>query len=674
MGRSKSIIDRFPSFFQSKDWDNNFYRFIEVFSQMLEQVELDLQKVMRSHWVDTADNEDSKGFDASQKGDLDKIFSLYLSSLGGTSLLRQLNRIDKIDPKYAAYINQLIAQAKFGFATRKRLKDKIKAVVVPAADFTGRLADLDRRLGNETYSRQRIYDLLKEEKKSDGLYQEQLDFLSQKIESSDTESYTREAASTLLDEALPLQKYPQWINRLQYLKAEKLAEEVYTKNELLLLLGSESDLRKSYQKLLTASLNQLYRSKRFDWRVADVAEETAVYYPKSEIESLLAGALKDYPVSEGLLQNLKKRLPAEEYRQESLIDILKAEIDPDKIYRDRIKGLIEVLKHGASTREGIRAIVAANLGIVGDSQAVVEAKKLIRLEEYLPERVVFTELDLNIAEEFTVHNPNSVKTRAEISIRFNNVFDPRIVRQDELLNYKIVNLKITNLDDGRSIQHLGFFKTGQQLVFINANKAEVNGVDAKLTGLMPELPPGDSTWKIEANLAMEAAKVETNRIDRSRFDVAVFDENRQAPFEDFDTEGTALVKPLLHLSIFAIKRTPGAFTVVVPWHIPGFTDKFEALSDHPRNKILHIVNKVKAAGFFAALAYELRFREELDMEDARALYLEVRRKDEHEIKDALTIASLKAPYPGGQEHGLEDRVHITGVFGYTNFNSLNTFG
>lgn len=91
-GKAVSIISRFPDFYNSDDQSNLFHEFIDIFGQILEQVETDLIRVLHSHYVDTADNLSFPGFDAKEKGDLDKIFALYLETFGGTSQLMQVNQ------------------------------------------------------------------------------------------------------------------------------------------------------------------------------------------------------------------------------------------------------------------------------------------------------------------------------------------------------------------------------------------------------------------------------------------------------------------------------------------------------------------------------------------------------------------------------------------------------
>jgi hypothetical protein len=132
MSRTTQIVSRFPSFYQSDDNENLFYQFIGVFASMLDDAEEDLIRVMRTHWVNTADNEGSKGFDATQKGDLDKIFGLYLESLGGTVLLKQGTRRTGPDGKldddlYRTRILGVIQVLKNGASTKTGIVDIVAA-------------------------------------------------------------------------------------------------------------------------------------------------------------------------------------------------------------------------------------------------------------------------------------------------------------------------------------------------------------------------------------------------------------------------------------------------------------------------------------------------------------------------------------------------------------------
>lgn len=255
MGKTESIIRRFPDFYQTKDAQSVLYQFVNVFGQLLDEAEVDLLKVMRAHWVDTADNEGSQGFDTAQKGDLDKIFSLYLENLGGTSQLKQV----------------------------------------------------DRRSG------------------SDGL------------------------------------------------------------------------------------------------------------------------------------------------------------ID-DARYRERIKGLIQVLKGGASTKEGIITIVAANLGIIGDDEAATAARRTIRIVEFLPQPFPVDFGELALSETIVVENPNVVTVNPEIRMR---------ALAD--LPVPLFNPRLVNPNTGQFGQYRGTISAGDVLSFFPDSTAMLNGVPVPIEGETPSLPPGSST-------------------------------------------------------------------------------------------------------------------------------------------------------------------------------------
>lgn len=427
MSRTNSIIKLLPAFYSSDATDDVLYRFLDVFGKTLDQVETDLLKVMRAHWVNTADNEDSKGFNTSQKGDLDKIFSLYLENLGGTSQLRQV----------------------------------------------------ERRSGEE-----------------------------------------------------------------------------------------------------------------------------------------------------GLLD--------------------------DEIYRTRIKGLINVLKSGASTKEGIVAIIAANLGIVGDSPEAIAAREKIRIIEFLPQPTKLDEQQLTSFETFTVENPNIIPVTPEIRIQ---------LRSD--LPVELANPRIVNLDTGEYAQYNGVVTSDDILSLFADGTALFNGVAVPIEGVTPQLHPGESQWRIELSISNAVGHYDETLLGYSFFEELPAADDHLVPF--------TCSYPLLKLNMSLIKLTPGSFAVRIPWDIPGFTEKFDDLADNPRNQIKYIVNKVKAAGVFAAIDYEKRFSEEQGLEDYLTVQLPLH--EDHTLEEAnFDIGSIQKPYGGGIEHEMSDAMLTTGMFDVTEFDSLNTFG
>lgn len=468
MGRTTALFSRLPHFYQVEEFQAILYQLMRVFGETLDQVDADLLQVMYAHYVDTANNEGSQGFNTAQKGDLDQLFSLYLENLGGTSQLRQI----------------------------------------------------DRPSGQE---------------------------------------------------------------------------------------GLESD----------------------------------------------------------------------------------------RLYRQRIRGLINVLKSGASTREGIIATVAANLGIVGDDEKATAARQQIRMTEFLPEVLKTETYQQSVAEKFTVVNPNVIATTPDIRVR---------IRSDLLV--PLVNPQIVNLTTNQSVQYPGTVKDGDVLSFFASGTAFLNGISIPIVGTPPALPPGASDWRLQASLGLAEAAFDRTLFDFSTFDqaqlnqVAAFDAEGSrfdqsvfafpSPFEQtatnqvavfdrdesrFDQSVFAFPYPAVEVSMTLAKLTPACFKVSIPWDIPGFTENIDRFGDRPRDQIKYIVDKVKAAGVLAVIAYEKRFAEQHELSDAlkgigqRQPFLEEQPIDEANFD----IGSVQMPYPGGVEHEMSDRLTLSGVFDFTQFDSLNSF-
>lgn len=436
MGRTISLIRRFPDFYDSGESDNLFHRLMAVFGETLDQVEADLLEVMRSHWVDTAGNRGSQGFNTTRKGDLDKLFTLYLENLGGTSRLKQNDRRD---------------------------------------DDEGEL--------------------------------------------------------------------------------------------------------------------------------------------------------------------------------------------DDALYRTRIRGLIEVLRRGASTPEGIVAVVAANLGIVGDSDQAVAARQGIRVVEFLPEPASAASFELALFESFAADNPNPVETTPEIRLG---------LRPD--LPVPLLDPRLVNLTTGGHVGYHGTLATGDELAFFADGNALKNSIAVTVDGAVPTLPPGRSEWRFEAQIGLDEG-----RFDHTLFDFATFKEQRVDPVGVFDSAASpfdlavfASARPAIDLEMTLLRLTPATFMVRIPWDIPGYTDSFDELGDPARHQIQYIVDKVKAAGVSAVIAYDKTFAEEHRLDAA----LTVRRPfaEEHDLQAAdFDLRSTQYPYPGGLEHDLEDHLVTSGAFDLTGFDSLNTF-
>lgn len=435
MARTDSILSRLPGFFRSGDKLNTLYRLVEVFGNQVDVAEEDLIRVMRSHWVKTANNEDSKGFDTSEKGDLDSIFALYVEALGGTSLLKQAGR--------------------------------------------------------------------------------------------------REGA-------------------------------------------------------------------------------------------------------EG--------------------------IEDDVAYRKRIRGLIKVLRSGASTKEGIIAIVAANLGIVDDTPEAIAARDTIRVEEFLPEPFPNQFFDRALFEELLVDNPNYVDVTPQV----------RILVKPGLPN-PIVKPALINTLTGEFARFEGTIQQGEELNFLTDGTALLNGLPVPITGQTPRLLPGMNKLQVTGSYGMPAGRFDEDRFDFARFELAQIVLPGQFDATNFDEAVFTDGNPVIEVTVSLLRYTPGTFMVRIPWDIDGYTEQLDLSPDKPREKIGYIVNRVKAAGTFAAITYEKYFGELQEHSDALTLenYMPVEDQDMQEAN--FSAATISQPYPGGLEHEMKDDLTLDGVFDYTTFDSLNTF-
>lgn len=508
MSRTNAIISRFPQFFRSEEERNTFYAYIRVFGQLLDMAEEDLIRVMNAHWVLKADNEGSKGFDTVTKGDLDKIFALYLENLGGTSLLRQTNRREK-----------------------------------------------------------------PEEAKAD-----------------------------------------------------------------------------------------------------------------------------------------------------------------DNEYRRRILGLIEVLGDGASTKDGIRRIVAANLGILGDDQETAEARSRIRIEEYMPEvRNLLAENEqLYPYQEFHTDNPLPVPVSPEI-------------RMEILLTFYAVlsNLKI--IDTNNTEQVLFHFPGSLSLDEGNALYFNPEEGVTRLDGGMvdaewnTDIPTAKSDWRFEADVTFGEAHFKDDEHPRPnndgacRFDFAVFGDvvGENKTYNAAELNEMQYRLPAVDLDLLYRKLHPGSFAVLLPWNIPwhtanviitaetieqlrclempenilevlakildrpferredlistlkeqsveptliediisnlslilkyaAFTDRFSNLAVNPRSQITYIVDKVKAAGVYAEVRPVISFSE---VHDPGVDVLRISGMIERKIEDSHGLGpdslSLALDSTITEKHNAEDNLSIT---------------
>jgi hypothetical protein len=319
-------------------------------------------------------------------------------------------------------------------------------------------------------------------------------------------------------------------------------------------------------------------------------------------------------------------------------------------YRERLKGMIGVIEHGASTVEGITTIVAANLGITDDDPRARQARASIRMVEFWPQPVdlvpIMPDMDpalcidggLLLGEVFELCNPNLVDSYAwgdqEIHIHIHPA-----------LSAPVSNLRLVQWASGIFWQYTGTLQPGDRLTLFRRKSDEVVTPGAPLS-LVPVLPPG-SLAPLRLPLSPQRTQIvwlNGRQVDPSQWDGTIpavppgrshwrFDQ--AATDRDLDprrSRWSSVERPLARFAeaanpaaggLFVVgeiaiaalrvrlpRLTPGTFTVRIPWDIPGYTDRYAEFDDHPRHRIRYVVDKVKAAGVRAAIVYEKTFEAE----------------------------------------------------------------
>lgn len=458
-GRGNAIIKHLPHFYQSGDDENLLHGFVEMFGRVLDVAEEDLLRVMRAHWVNTADNSGSKGFDSDLKGDLDKIFALFLENLGGTAQLRQIGRRE----------------------------------------------------------------------------------------------------------------------------------------------GEEG-------------------------------------------------------------------------------------LEDDAAYRTRIKALIEVLLRGASTREGIRSVVGANLGIFGEEMNTTEMRQKIQVIEYLAGEGASTQseftppVDLPVFGEFTVNNSqNPVASAVRLIL---TVHDPSNFLSTQSL--QLLNLCVW---DARTNQIWASFKgplvKNDRLEFMPDGSILLNGIMAQKSDRFAPMPEGLMVkFVVMADFQTINAETVPRLLQGGRYTPSIEAQaNRTEPkfggmFKgDAFNQGT-MFSPTVNLfqerhSLLLLQ--PATFQVRIYWDIPPYTAVLDQRpDDNTRGLIRHIVDRVKAAGVYSEVNFVKNLSETHEVQDN--LHIKIGHIENQDNREGnVTIGDFKKLYGNGLPHEMDERFSVSGIFDYTSFGSLNGF-
>jgi hypothetical protein len=324
--------------------------------------------------------------------------------------------------------------------------------------------------------------------------------------------------------------------------------------------------------------------------------------------------------------------------------------------------LIQVLRRGASTRQGILDIVAANLGIVGEDEEVRRARSLIQIEEYLPEHTDFFLGTALYNVPFGIANPTLLAASPEVRITM--LPNP----DSQLGDRTLANVRIFDAATREEVRFPGRIRANDQL-FFSGGSVLLNGMapPVGIVGSVPAVPDKGAAWGFEADVVVPGAEAGTEReLPIGRFDTVV-----GAGIGAFDSAVLAPADPPVKIEASSYKPNPGNFTVVIPWEIEGFTDKFDE-QDHPRQQIGALVDRVKAAGVRAMVAYRIVFYEAHEMQAGLQFSLSGPLFNmEQQLEDAVRVDTRQAVR---EDHTLTDSLTISARFGYTRLGSRNGLG
>ncbi|MEM9337535.1 MAG: hypothetical protein AAGA66_02320 [Bacteroidota bacterium] len=705
-GKTARLLNRLPHFYRPEDLGKDFLNLYQTFGDHLESVERDLFDVLRAHHVQTAGNAGSKGFiaPASEHGDLDKLFALYLETLGGTSQLVSVNPLFTIQ---SFQVDQLLTTLyEANDPLYLQLRELLNMGISLENDALAHYRPVSSHFLPEDINSEWVFALLTA---SDSL----LRYLKEKLQPTTREllyqyegkGYVNpELAKALAEDlnAFILKDPFLYQKNAAYFEQQTLPLAVNTlRNTLNRAFLSrrwkdafeehpewfdhnKANLQAALKELEFAPLPSrppMHDIIRFNRGLIDHAgreqwlSRTKNIPTLDETRRLLQQRFNRLLLSKeatvvSFFDELHSRHPdgadlTRQYAEDPLMlrRFLLESILPYEIrhlyrnYQERLQALINVLKQGAATRQGIKDIVAANFGLIGDGPEVRKAKELIQIREYDPEPTTYLNKEVALFQPVTL---------------FNDTLDPvipevRLTMLDASIS-AIRNIRFIHVQTGNTFTVPVKMNAGHSFE-VNGGELIINGALSarNIIGQVHPLPPRTPVqWVVAAEIFSDNT--------RQFGTYGHFDEQPYGQGETTFGKGVYVnpAEPIVQVEILSDRLTYGAFSVVIPWHIEGVTDAFAETTDHPRHLINGLVHKVKAAGVRASVSYLQQFEETHELTDQLHFGLAgTALQEAHEVDEHFSIDSRMT---GQEVHKLDDKLRLKGVFGYTGFNSGNTFG
>ncbi len=632
--RGKSILNRMSHFFKPDEVGDVLSGFVDVFGHRLDWAEEDLQRVDQSHFIESAEDDGNQ----QRASDLDRLYSFYLGALGDT------NKLITINPRFNLW----------SFDARE-LSHELLNHQNPMSNY---LVAAFSEASRETLVRYQVNNtLFKADEISFSLLsaiQDGKNTLCHYVREGITRNNPQMPASWKSGEntegdfrdevAAYLNKYLLWDPALYWLNYDYFERLQLTENTLQLVHSMHKPfLRGAYHKI-----NDYFeRNRRLKFLEQTEERSHTVGYDRPRLNRMLLETAWDLTsrnipsvdqvrqvlsselnhILEGEDIYVASRFPdlAEDYPflkeryQDNTLWLNRVILESAfplliekscRSYRERITSLIQVLSQGASTPAGIVRLVEICLGITGNKARDAAARAKIGLEEYFPEKRHYFKQELVPGVTFEVNNPDTFEVVPEIRI----FLEPHSVKT-------VGNIRVLDVNSGKVFRYKGRLSPGDYLIFrggqVLLNDFKVGNCE------VPTLKPGKESWRLDFD---EFSATEPLMPD------AYFSKNA------YDSSCFAADHAKLLLEIFTTTITPGVFTVTVPWHLPGFTDKFEETRHHPRHQVLSLINRVKAAGIRALIDYRQIFDERHDFMDALSLKIESSLlNDKHDLQESLGL-------------------------------------
>ncbi len=743
-GKTARLLSRLSHFYNPKELEKTFLGLFETFGESLEVCERDIYQVLKAHHARTAENVGSKGYIAPPQdhGDIDKLYSLYLETLGGTSqlvgmnplfthksfdeerllstlylttfavtsenvqtllqtllrtqkfnddllygLIRQISlSVDK-DPQEDVLNTYLIDYLKFeaeeidsGFVFSLITKDS------PFANYLfDSLQESTQRLLFTYEGKGKISDEIKEalaKELNEGILIDP--FLFQK-------NYNFFKTISLDENALLLRNS---LNK-EFLKRkfkkefeenpESYGNSVFNLQTAIEMLDFAekpakpmmNDLQRLNRMLLDHASFHRNGKKTWGFRKREIVTKATVRKTlQKRLNYLITSEEKKVDSLFGLLlanvKNGDELTKLYENDQQMLRRFLLETVFPYevkhiyRIYQDRLHSLIQVLRKGASTKEGIKDIIAANFGLISDEPDAIKARDLIQIEEYDPVETEYKNVTTPLFRSFPIRNDNEEPATPKIKLTL-------LPSQIE----SIQEIKIVDLTSKQEFTIPVVMNTNDHLV-IEDGILSINGAisSKKILGDFFNLPPKKTVdWQIEAKIKKADALPASDELPAN--EELPSEEEQYGIYGRFDetTFDNALFTPpeedLLRVQVLTDRLTYSSFTIIIPWHIEGITDRFAEGKDHPRNMIRSLVSKVKAAGVRAKVSYLQDFQETYELSDQ--LNFTLRGARLNEAQDYYDSFSIDSRSEVEEDHTMEDELRTSGIFDYTRFDSENRF-